>query len=182
LDSPLPTNVAYYPPGRHKLRPSLPDGYRPYYIATREGALFFQRRNLVCKPSRPLLCRGCDHRRVWFDLRYLSGLTTRPCWFGGGPLLPNARHVIHLAADQKLLRRWWIRRKISDAPTPPARTALQNDLIIYPKNGVPDKNSRLRLILVPQIGAKGKAASDPHAAGRRGSRTDPRRRLATKKH
>jgi hypothetical protein len=116
----------YYPPAG-TLRPSLPDGYRPYY---RDRERYYFSGGIWYAPRGPgfVVVRPPPGLVISVLPPYYSTV-----WFGGAPYY-YADDVYYTWQPDQNGYAVVDPPENSDAPTPPPDSA-QSDLIIYPKNG-----------------------------------------------
>jgi hypothetical protein len=116
----------YYPPAG-TMRPSLPDGYRPYY---RDRERYYFSGGIWYAPRGPgfVVVRPPPGLVISVLPPYYSTV-----WFGGAPYY-YADDVYYTWQPDQNGYAVVDPPENSDAPTPPPDSA-QSDLIIYPKNG-----------------------------------------------
>jgi hypothetical protein len=117
----------YYPP-RGSIRPSLPDGYRPYY---RGGNRYYFSGGAWYAPRGPGFVVIAPPPGLVISVLppYYSTV-----WFGGVPYY-YADNVYYTAQPDQGGYAVVDPPDNADAPSPPPADAAQDDLMIYPKNG-----------------------------------------------
>jgi hypothetical protein len=117
----------YYPP-MGTVRPSLPDGYRPYY---RGGSRYYFSGGIWYSPRGPgfVVIRPPSGLVISVLPPYYSTV-----WFGGVPYY-YADNVYYTQQPDQGGYAVVDPPDNADAPSPPPDGAVQEDLMIYPKNG-----------------------------------------------
>jgi hypothetical protein len=117
----------YYPP-MGTIRPSLPDGYRPYY---RGGSRYYFSGGAWYAPRGPGFVVIAPPPGLVISVLppYYSTV-----WFGGVPYY-YADNVYYTAQPDQGGYAVVDPPDNADAPSPPPADAPQDDLMIYPKNG-----------------------------------------------
>ena len=149
----------YYPPFG-TVRPSLPEGYRPYY---RGGSRFYFSGGIWYAPSGPgfVVVRPPSGLVISVLPPYYSTV-----WFGGVPYYYADNVYYNWQPDQNGYA-VVDPPENADAPSPPPDTsqqAPQQDLIIYPKNGQ-SKDQQAADQFECHMWAKGQTGFDPTQPG-----------------
>jgi hypothetical protein len=146
----------YYPP-RGSLRPSLPEGYRPYY---RGGDRFYFSGGIWYAPRGPGFVVISPPRGLVISVLppYYSTV-----WFGGVPYY-YADDVYYSWQPDQNGYAVVDPPENADSPSPPPDNTAQQDLIIYPKNGQ-SKDQQAADQFECHTWAKGQTGFDPTQAG-----------------